>query len=557
MLIGAELFWQMLCVGQVRATHEHSTLQRTRMGWVLAGRLGDARESPGVCALHASVNNAELHDSLSKFWELEEVTETRCELATEVECEKHFMNTVETDESGRYTVQLPVRAGALASLGSSRDIAIRRFCNLEKRMARDGQFRQAYVRFMTEYANLGHMRIIKSREIDKPGAVYLPHHGVCKGGNAGAKLRVVFDASCKTSKGNSLNDAFLKGPTIQQELTSILIRFRLWRYVFSADVVKMYRQIRVHASQTHLQRIVWRESPNDPLQTYELLTVTYGTTSAPFLATRCLQHLAERHVGEWPVGSKHMLRDFYVDDLLTGANTLIEATRVRDQIGEILKRGRLELSKWMANHEALLPRDGLPGDGISSLADNGECRILGIRWDPVTDEFAIEPTDEAQGGRVTKRAVLAEIARLFDPLGILGPLIVQAKLILQETWQTKIEWDETLPPDLHRRWTEFRERLPQLKGMRVPRWVGAASAREVQLHGFCDASERAYGACLYVRTSTADGQHRITLLTAKSRVAPVRAVSLPQLELSAALLLAKLVEKTREALEFKKERIVL
>ncbi|XP_070529904.1 uncharacterized protein [Cardiocondyla obscurior] len=319
----------------------------------------------------------------------------------------------------------------------------------------------------------------------------------------------------------------------------------------------MYRQILVDASQTKLQRILWRGSECEAIQEYELLTVTYGTTSAPFLATRVLKHLAESHESEFPVGAKRITRDFYMDNLLTGADTLDEAITARDQIIAILRRGKLELSKWLSNHVELLPREEQGGGELSVLTGEGERKILGIQWDPSKDEFIIEAGDSAQGGRIIKRTVLAEIAGLFEPLGVLEPLIVVSKLVLQKTWQAEVGWDETLPPDLHQRWVDFRVQLRELKGARIPHWVGTKRLKEMQVHGFCDASERAYGACIYVRVTEAGGRHRVALLTSKSRVAPVRAVSLPRLKLSAALLLARLLERIRTAWEIGKKKIVL
>ncbi|XP_070529902.1 uncharacterized protein [Cardiocondyla obscurior] len=218
MLIGAELFWDLVCVGWIHATQDHPVIQKTRLGWVLAGRSVDTRGAPtGSCALHAVITNAELHNSLKRFWELEEVAETSRGTADKRMCEQHFLENVQIGKDGRYTVKMPVKPGALALLGESREIAMRRLFGLEKRFRRDAQFRDAYARFIQDYKRLGHMREIDSRERDMPGSLYLPHHGVLKKSEAGVKLRVVFDASCRTSGGRSLNEALLTGPTIQQE----------------------------------------------------------------------------------------------------------------------------------------------------------------------------------------------------------------------------------------------------------------------------------------------------------------------------------------------------
>ncbi|XP_070511538.1 uncharacterized protein [Cardiocondyla obscurior] len=558
MLIGAELFWELVCVGQMRATRDHPMLQKTRLGWVLAGRSVNARGAPtGACALHAVISDAELHESVNRFWELEEIAGASRETASERACEEHFLENVRVNREGRYIVKLPVKPNALALLGESRNVALKRLHGVEGKFRRDPRFKGAYIRFMREYAQLGHMRLIAPRERDEPGALYLPHHGVFKRGDASGKLRVVFDASCKTSRGCALNDALMTGPTIQQDLVAILTRFRTWRCVFAADIVKMYRQILIDESQTKLQRILWRENENEAVRTYELRTVTYGMTAAPFLATRCLLDLARKNEAAYPIGAKRIARDFYIDDLLTGADTVTDAITAREQIISILRRGKFELSKWLSNHAELIPHDEQGESQLALLAEENDKKILGIQWDSRRDEIIIEASRNPQGERITKRAILTEIASIFDPLGIMGPLIIVAKLIMQETWQAQVEWDETLSPDLHHRWSSFREQLQILRGARVPRWVGSEASKQVQIHGFCDASERAYGACIYLRTTGAFGQHHAALLTAKSRVAPVRAVSLPRLELSAAVLLARLIEKLRESWQVEKRKLIL
>ncbi|XP_070510426.1 uncharacterized protein [Cardiocondyla obscurior] len=147
-------------------------------------------------------------------------------------------------------------------------------------------------------------------------------------------------------------------------------------------------------------------------------------TSAPFLATRCLKHLAETHESECPVGATSIIRDFYINDLLTGADTLTEAKTAREQIVLILRRGQMELRKWLANHQELLP-EGKQGDrSLSVLSDEGERKILGVQWNSQRDEFIIEAHESRQKRRITMRAVLAETASLFDPFGIVGPIVV-------------------------------------------------------------------------------------------------------------------------------------
>ncbi|XP_011859054.1 PREDICTED: uncharacterized protein LOC105556570 [Vollenhovia emeryi] len=554
-LIGADLFWDLICVGQIKASQTHPTLQKTRLGWILAGRLGNPPGPPEtIRSFHATVTNAQLHEQLSGFWRQEDVANQPINYSID---EKHFLESVTQATSGRYVVKLPVKEQTIAKLGESEGTARKRLQSLEKRFKREPSLKPRYEKFIDEYAALGHMKLV-SPQPDERGSVYLPHHCVFKTTSTSSKLRVVFDASCKTTTGVSLNDALMVGPVVQQDLMSILMRFRTFRYVFSADIIKMYRQIWVDPSQTSLQRILWRGDTNSDIKTYELLTVTYGTASASYLATRCLKHLAEQHEAEYSLGSKIVKRDFYVDDLLTGADTLCEAKLIRVEVIQLLRLGCFELSKWASNCPELIKDSASQDQGPITIDDNATSHILGMNWDQVEDTFLISHNAAEGQDNISKRTILLGVARLFDPLGLLGPIIVTAKLILQELWQAGSHWDESVPQDIHTRWSRFERQLTDLRKLRVPRCVKfSTNPQRVEIHGFADASQRAYGACLYVRTKQDDGQYRTELLCSKSRVAPLKAISLPRLELSAALLLSRLLEKVRASCDLANMEIFL
>ncbi|XP_024869084.1 uncharacterized protein LOC112452878 [Temnothorax curvispinosus] len=559
-LLGAEFFWELMCVGQIKASHKHPTLQKTRLGWILAGRLNNSSAlTKRVQALHAIVSNAELHEQLGHFWQQEEVTNKSVSLtAEESYCEQQFLKTVSRTPQGQFVVQLPLRENMVHRLGDSREVALKRLLNLEKRLSRDPLLRERYEHFLREYESLNHMMEIDVPPSEDSTPFYLPHHGVYKNSDNSAKLRVVFDASCKSSSGLSLNDVLIVGPVVQQDLASILMRFRTFAYVFTADIVKMYRQILVAPSQTHLQRILWRDNADSSVKTYELITVTYGTSSASYLATRCLKHLAELFRTDFPVGSKHVERDFYVDDILTGADTIEDAKRIRDEIVQLLRLGAFQLSKWASNCSLLLENVDNPHLNTVAITNSTDSRILGIQWDQARDVLQFSYKTQDYSSIVNKRGILSEVAKLFDPLGLLGPMITSAKLILQELWQAGVEWDETVPQHLHSRWMAFKQGLSKLSQIQVHRRVKfATDPQSVQIHGFCDASQRAYGACFYVRTGKGAGNYRIELLCSKSRVAPLKTITLPKLELCAAVLLAQLLKKISESFELSSSQIFL
>ncbi|XP_071577848.1 uncharacterized protein [Temnothorax nylanderi] len=530
-LIGAELFWDILCVGQIKASAKHPIMQKTRLGWILAGRLGGISKSvQRVQAFHANVSNAQLHEQLGLFWKQENVMNESNNLTfDEAHCEQHFLDNVSRTPQGRFVVGLPFKEHVINKLGDSREIALKRFLNLERHFKRNPVLKDQYSRFMSEYQSLGHMRKVDVPPYEESLSFYLPHHSVYKASDQASKIRVVFDASYKSSSGLSLNDALMIGPVVQQDLTSILMRFRTFAYVFVADIIKMYRQILVDSAQTKFQRILWRTDTESNVDTYELNTVTYGTAPASYLATRCLKYLAEIYAARFPVGSKHVQRDFYVDDLLTGADKIEDVKLVRDEVIQLLRLGSFELSKWASNLPALLEEIDDQCGGPVDINNNANPRILGIRWDQACDVFCYSYQAQENSKIVSKRTVLSEVSRLFDPLGLLGPVIVTAKLLLQELWQSGCQWDESVPQHIHTRWSGFRSELANLNQLRIPRRVKfATDSQSVQIYGFCDASQHAYGACIYVRTKINEDEFRIELLCSKSRVAPLKAVTLPR-----------------------------
>ncbi|XP_036150741.1 uncharacterized protein LOC118648525 [Monomorium pharaonis] len=559
LLIGAEFFWELLCVGQIKASTEHPTLQKTHFGWILAGRRDIVSSPPrNIHSFAATISNVQLHDQIKRFCEIEDITNVTSHNADEAYCEQHYLTNVSQNAQGRYVVKLPIKDAAMTKLGESRQIALKRLQGLERRLARSPQLRAQYSQFMAEYLTLGHMRRVDITANEDIRAFYLPHHCVFKTSEPSSKIRVVFDASCKSTTGVSLNDTLRVGPVVQQDLTSIVMRFRTFKFVLTADIIKMYRQVLVHPSQTPLQRILWRDDPAADVVTYELVTVTYGTTPASFLVTRSLKHLAEQHSAIYPVGASCVQRDFYVDDMLTGGNTLQEVETIRDETIQLLRLGCFELSKWASNNKELLtPVTSQVEESVVINKEANAC-ILGVQWNPTSDTFHFSYEPDKAYDTVSKRVMLSEVSKLFDPLGLLGPTIVIAKLILQDLWRSNVDWDESVPQAVYTRWSTFKNQLIELNQLTIPRRVKfSANNRMIQVHGFCDASQYAYGACIYVRTKLKNGDYQCELLGSKSRVAPLKTISLPRLELSAALLLTRLLERVRASINLTNVKIYL
>lgn len=559
LLVGAEVFYQILCIGHIVLSDSLPVLQKTLFGWIVSGKHrqinpdisnsfysshGDPKKSQQYTSFcHHSMEISTFED-LSKFWEIEELKSESKFTKEEETCEELFKSTTVRDTDGKFVVKLPVN-DRLDTLGDSFESALKRFGYLERRFERNPELHHVYKEFIDEYYKLGHMReVANSSSMQVP--FYMPHHAVIKSSSSTTKCRVVFDGSMKSSSGVSLNNVLMVGPTVQSDLLSIMLRFRLHKIVMIADIAKMYRQIKVSESDVHLQRILWRSSHTEDIKSYELTTVTYGTSSAPFLATRCLNEVAFEIQGSHPVESNIISKDFYVDDLMTGAATVEDAKKMQVSLIEILNGYGFELRKWCSNERSVVhnvPEDFRETSSTFRINDKDTVKTLGLLYQPESDIFRFSVHQEVNNVKVTKRSILSEIAKIFDPLGLVGPVITSAKIFMQALWQLKLDWDESLPQSQYTDWFHNRFQLIKLNDLQIQRCVlPLKDVSDVEIHGFCDASQSAYGACVYVRSTDENGEHSVMLLCSKARVAPLKTISIPRLELCGAYLLAKLVK---------------
>lgn len=261
--------------------------------------------------------------------------------------------------------------------------------------------------------------------------------------------------------------------------------------------------------------------------------MTYGESCAPFLAIRCVRQLAIEESKNFEQASRVLLEDLYVDDILTGVDSLHNVKLLIEQLQTLLNKGKFELHKWMSNKKELTSLVSESNESTTSRAIVDECsavKTLGLEWEPVTDsfQFNLQPVGPVK----TKRQILSAISKLFDPLGVVSPIIVRSKLIMQETWKLKIDWDDELPGRILHAWECYMKDLENFSTIHVPRCVVNSSNNvTVNLYAFCDASERAYGACVYVQTMSDSKTIYTALLCAKSRVAPIKKITIPKLEL--------------------------
>ncbi|GFR23622.1 integrase catalytic domain-containing protein [Trichonephila clavata] len=499
-LLGADVFGEIMLNRHLNVPGHSLTAMETIFGWIVLGKTKLSCQR--IISNHASYNAVEFQ--LDKFWQLEELSETKPFTNEEIACENHFKRTYTRDSTGRFAVKFPFRDSS-DELGSSRDIAVHRLQQIERRFSKNQSLSDQYHKFMDDYLKLGHMELISENEIDVPASssFYLPHHPVPN--KNGDKFRV--DAQNSHNCGHE----------------------------------KMYRQITLHDSD--FQRIVWRNSPFEPIQDFRLTRIAYGIASSPNLAIKCLQQLALNESNNFPLASKAALKDYYVDDLMSGANSLSEALELQNQLTQMVSSAGLVLRKWASNCSELL--NSIDSDmrlsNTSLNIDNDDTvKTLGILWHPVSGVFYFKITPLSFEGTLTKRTLLSTIAKTFDPLGWLSPITIQYKTIMQRLWKQQLKWDERVPTDIKLEWEQLANGVQFVKDIKIPRFLLVDSDNQFHLFGFSDASEKAYAAAIYCRSVSDTGKINIQLIIAKTRVAPLKTVSLPRLELCGALLLVKL-----------------
>ena len=413
LLVGADVFFQLLSRGQVKLDESLPTLHKTCFGWIVSGKYSPLRNPNSklnyYCNLveqNLNVDMEALDKIVEKFWTIEEVVNEKPHYTDEQKaCENHFIKNVQILPNNRIEVALPFKKdGSL--LGLSYETAKRRFLSLERRLEKTPEIKLLYIEFMKEYLELNHMSPTNNK-IPKDSHYFIPHQVVVRPQSTSTKLRVVFDASSRTSSNVSLNDILMVGPTIQADLYITLLRFRCRKYAFTADITKMYRQILIREIDRNYQLILWRENPNMEIQIYKLNTVTYGTSPAPFLAIRCLSYLSDLFKEKYPRGAKILKTDFYVDDLMSGAHTLEEMEIIRTEVVAILDSAGLILAKWFSNNINFVNTEA----GEKSLEFNNEdtTKALGITWNTKDDVLKFKIDKEFANLKATKRNVCTVI----------------------------------------------------------------------------------------------------------------------------------------------------
>ncbi|XP_076659887.1 uncharacterized protein LOC143363169 [Halictus rubicundus] len=566
LILGADIYPSIILDGLRKGSSGQPIAQKTIFGWVISGPITSHSRDLSVASgsspqprsgssisMHHCIHEDTLSNELRRFWEIEEIPSTSPLTQEEEQCERHFQTHTSRAPDGQYIVRLPFRTGPPIEVGHSRSAAEKVLQSISRKLLLQPSLTEEYEEFLREYEALGHMRRVPISPSTSQ-CVYIPHHPVLRADSVTTHLRVVFNASSVTSNGSTLNDHLLPGPKLQLDLSTVILRWRTFRFVYTADIAKMYRQILVDERDVDYQRILWRPISSKDTQAFQLLTVTYGMTCAPFLALRVLQQLIEDDGGQFPLAVPVLRSHIYVDDVLFGGNDLLAIRHSRDQLIQLLQRGHMKLRKWASNSVDFLADIDPEDHGLAcskNLAPDDRVKILGISWNPSRDSFQFK-VSLAEPLPSTKRAILSTIAKLYDPLGWVTPAIISAKIFIQGLWRLRIGWDDQIPPQSLEQWKSIHSRLSVLNGLQISRWIGCISeASRIELHGFADASTVAYAAVVFARCISSSGTITVSLIAGKSKVAPLTPVTIPRLELQAAVLLARLMNFVSSALDLR------
>ncbi|XP_028042548.1 uncharacterized protein LOC114252241 [Bombyx mandarina] len=314
----------------------------------------------------------------------------------------------------------------------------------------------------------------------------------------------------------------------------------------------MYRQVLVHEDDRDLQLILWREDESMPIETLRLNTLTYGTASASYLSTRCLWQVGEECTDE--TIKTIIQRDFFVDDLITGSDDELTLRYIQTAISQALNSACFKLRKYKSNLPTIFDNSFISVQENLALSESSS--TLGIGWSPSSDCIHFPIKFPHNTNTVTKRTIMSDAFKIFDPLGILSPCIIKPKMILQELWILKLDWDQPVPHDVKTEWYDFINNLKFISEIQIPRRVLCDSPIAIEVHSFSDASQRAYGACIYIKSIDCNNVATVNLLCSKSKVAPLKPVTIPRLELCAALLAAKLCKSVLDSIRYVPSRSI-
>ncbi|XP_062556853.1 uncharacterized protein LOC134221681 [Armigeres subalbatus] len=533
---------------------------KTRLGWCAFGKdSGKLRSSSVHLNHHAldTMSNQSLHEVMRSYFAIEE---SAVSVRPEGEDDKRAIQILErttVKKDNYYETGLLWRMDD-PTFPNSLPMAIGRLKSLERRLARDPKLAANVQHQIADYIEKGYAHEASEAELqnsDSRRVWYLPL-GVVVSPKKPDKIRLIWDAAAKV-QGINFNDLLLRGPDLLVSLVEVILRFRERSIAVCGDICEMFHQIKIRSEDKQYQRFLWRNEPGHKIEVYIMDVATFGATCSPCSVHYVKNKNAEAHAAEYPRAAMAVIKNHYVDDFLDSTDTVEEAIELVNQVKTIHSAAGFKIRKFRSIAPEVVSAAGeteqLSGKPINGEKQVAGDRVLGLIWDPAEDAFTFDASgidkQQLRNGCVipTKRQVLQVVMRIFDPLGFVSHYTIHGKILMQEIWRSGTNWNEPISQysnilDFWYRWSEL---LAQIGEVKVPRcYFGEApsnSLQELQVHIFVDASESAYACVAYLRMNCVGGIH-CAFLASKTKVAPLKPLSIPRLELQAAMIGARLLQ---------------
>lgn len=597
-LVGSDYYWTLVTGHTIRGTQGPTALH-TKLGWVLSGPVScgnpGGQQSSNLVTTHVlkcateQVHYEGIEGEVKKFWDLESLGIKTPSIHEE------FLEKL-THRGDHYQVSLPWKA-THPPLPDNYELSKRRLNSLLSRLRKEPDVLKEYDSVIRDQIDRGIVEVVDKETRPESNRIhYIPHHAVIRRDKSTTRLRVVYDASAK-SDGASLNECLHAGPPLAQNIFDIMLRFRSHRIALVGDIEKAFLMVHIAEEDKDALRFLWIDDIDKAKPEVVVLRfarVVFGVSSSPFLLNATIKHHIDQYEQCDPNFTRKFLESIYVDDLTSGDSDVDRTFELYVKSKLRLKEAGFNLRKFVTNSEELRERidknersasrseEVQPNENVSHqvaeitvadvhkveeedmtysrsvlgtpvVEDPGKQRILGTLWNFHKDNLMFDLTEIASLARKvepTRRSVISTVSKFYDPLGVISPIVVQFKILFQELCKEKRDWDDPLEGSCKSSWQRLVAQLQDSKPIILPRCYYTGIEEEVitnELHGFCDASARAYGAVVYLRIVTTHGNY-IRFVASKTRVAPLSNQTIPRLELLSAVVLARLIHSVKEAL---------
>ncbi|UYV70525.1 hypothetical protein LAZ67_7003416 [Cordylochernes scorpioides] len=534
LLIGSDIYGSLLS-GRVKQLENGLTALETHLGWTICGPSPKKDEQTDYSSL-VVISMHSRNMSVDYLWDLETIgikdpRENLTKLEEDKIVHQHFLNTVHQLEDGRFCVGLPW-LGNQEGIPSNRHIAERRLFNTTRKLRAKCIFSE-YDRVFQEWLAEGVIEKVSPEDLNRK-CHYLPHHPVVKANSNTTKIRPVFDASCKDKGNLSLNDCLASGPNVIEQIPAILLKFREKAIGVIADIRKAFLQIEVKEEDRDYLRFLWWKN-NHQIQVFRHKRVVFGVTCSPYLLGAVILHHLKGVSSEFGALPQKLMECLYIDNCVTSVDTEAELVDLVEKSTEIFARAKMDLRMWQFGpiHRVKEVYSRLPPS--VDIERSEEASVLGMKWDLLEDTLNVTPKFGVITNSLSKRDLLSHTQQIFDPIGFLAPVLLPAKLLIQQAWTVKTDWDEPLPSTIQENFMKWYSELDTLADIKIPRRVGHGIRAHWSIHIFCDASQSAYAAAAFLRCPENKGVS-VQLLMAKSRLGPLKKTTIPRMELLACML---------------------